>query len=102
MEEWPQPQVSPSWDHGSGSFFETIGAHILLWRGRSRQRGRDSVGVAGGAVAGRAVIRRETWDPRAILAGAALILAICAAAAGAISAIRASSVDPMRALRVDN
>jgi ABC-type antimicrobial peptide transport system permease subunit len=43
----------------------------------------------------------KTSDP-AILAGAALMLAVCAAAAGAIPAIRASSVDPVRVLRVDN
>ncbi len=43
----------------------------------------------------------KTSDP-AILAGAAMALAVCAAAAGAIPAIRASSLDPVRALRVDN
>jgi ABC-type lipoprotein release transport system permease subunit len=43
----------------------------------------------------------KTSDP-AILAGAAILLAVCAAVAGAIPAVRASSVDPLRALRVDN
>ena len=56
--------------------------------------------LAGRLLAGQ-VFGVKTSDP-AILAGAALILAACAAAAGAIPAIRASSVDPVRALRVDN
>ncbi|HEX3744005.1 MAG TPA: ABC transporter permease [Bryobacteraceae bacterium] len=43
----------------------------------------------------------KTSDPTT-LAGATVILLLCAAAASTIPAIRASSVDPVRALRVDN
>jgi ABC-type lipoprotein release transport system permease subunit len=39
-------------------------------------------------------------DPGAIF-GAALVIAICAAAAGLIPARRAASIDPMRALRTE-
>jgi macrolide transport system ATP-binding/permease protein len=41
-----------------------------------------------------------TSDP-AVLAGAAVILAVCAAIAGMIPAIRASTMDPVRALRAE-
>ena len=43
----------------------------------------------------------KTSDP-IILGVAAIMLAACATLAGAIPAARASSVDPVRALRVDN
>jgi ABC-type antimicrobial peptide transport system permease subunit len=43
----------------------------------------------------------KTSDPL-ILAVAAAILATCAAIAGAIPAVRASGVDSVTALRVDN
>ena len=54
---------------------------------------------AGKLLAGQ-VYGVKTSDP-AILAGAAMVLAICAAAAGTIPAIRASSVDPVLALRAE-
>jgi predicted permease len=57
--------------------------------------------MAAGGLLGTQLYGVKTSDP-AILAGAAVILAVCAAAAGAIPAIRASSLDPVRALRVDN
>jgi predicted permease len=71
--------------------------------------GQAGVGIAVGIplalLAGRLLAGKlfgvKTWDP-AILAGSGLMLAVCAAAAGAVPAIRASSVDPRRALRVDN
>jgi ABC-type antimicrobial peptide transport system permease subunit len=40
------------------------------------------------------------YDPTAI-AGATLVLGLCAAAAGFIPARRAASIEPMRALRTD-
>jgi macrolide transport system ATP-binding/permease protein len=43
----------------------------------------------------------KTSDP-VILGAAAIMLAACATLAGAIPAARASSIDPVRALRVDN
>jgi predicted permease len=57
--------------------------------------------MAAGGLLGTQLYGVKTSDP-AILAGAAVILAVCAAAAGVIPAIRASSLDPVRALRVDN
>jgi ABC-type antimicrobial peptide transport system permease subunit len=57
--------------------------------------------LLGGRLLAGQVFGVKTSDP-AILAGAALMLSVCAAAAGAIPAIRASSVDPMQALRMDN
>jgi predicted permease len=42
----------------------------------------------------------DGYDPRA-LAGATLVLALCATAAGFIPARRASSIEPMRALRTE-
>jgi ABC-type antimicrobial peptide transport system permease subunit len=42
----------------------------------------------------------KAYDPPA-LAGAALVLALCAAAAGLIPARRAASIDPMQALRTE-
>jgi ABC-type antimicrobial peptide transport system permease subunit len=41
-----------------------------------------------------------SYDPWA-LAGAPLLLVVCAVAAGFIPARRASSIEPMRALRID-
>jgi predicted permease len=67
------------------------------------------IGIAAGIplalVVGRLLAEQlfgvKTSDPM-ILAGAAILLAACAAAAGAIPAVRAASLDPVRALRVDN
>ncbi|MBV9297100.1 MAG: hypothetical protein JO145_16120, partial [Acidobacteriaceae bacterium] len=42
----------------------------------------------------------KTYDP-VILAATALMLAICATVAGLIPALRASSIDPVTALRMD-
>ena len=55
--------------------------------------------VTGRLLAGQ-VFGVKTSDP-AILVGAAAILAVAAAAAGTVPAIRASSVDPVRALRTE-
>jgi ABC-type antimicrobial peptide transport system permease subunit len=55
---------------------------------------------AGQLLAGQ-VYGVKTYDP-VILGAAALVLGACAAVAGFIPAARASSVDPVRALRVDN
>jgi ABC-type antimicrobial peptide transport system permease subunit len=41
-----------------------------------------------------------SFDPLA-LAGATLVLGVCAAAAGFIPARRAASIEPMKALRID-
>ena len=46
-------------------------------------------------------MRRRPLVPL-VLATASLILGLCAAVAGFIPAIRAGSVDPVKALRVDN
>jgi len=42
----------------------------------------------------------KAYDPLA-LAGAAVVLALCAAAAGLIPARRAATIDPMQALRTE-
>ena len=64
-----------------------------------------AVGIPAALAAGRLLADQlygvKTYDP-AILAAAALLLAACAAVAGAIPAARVSSVDPVQALRVDN
>ena len=67
------------------------------------------IGIAAGIplalVVGRLLAEQlfgvKTYDP-AILSAAAIVLAACAAAAGAVPAIRAGSADPVRALRIDN
>ncbi len=63
-----------------------------------------AVGIPLAVLAGRLLAGQvygvKTSDP-AILAGAAVVLAVCAAVAGTIPAIRASSVDPVRALRAE-
>jgi predicted permease len=64
-----------------------------------------AVGIPAALAAGRLLADQlfgvKSSDPW-ILAGASLLLAVCAAIAGAIPAMRASSIDPVRALRVDN
>jgi len=64
-----------------------------------------AVGIPAALAAGRLLAGRvygvKTWDPL-ILGIAAALLAICAAVAGIIPAMRASTVDPVTALRVDN
>ncbi|HYL74872.1 MAG TPA: ABC transporter permease [Bryobacteraceae bacterium] len=64
-----------------------------------------AVGIPAALAAGRMLADQvygvKTWDPL-ILGTAALTLGICAAIAGVIPAMRASSVDPVTALRVDN
>jgi predicted permease len=57
--------------------------------------------LAAGRVLADQVYGVKTSDPW-ILAAAAAILALCAAIAGLIPAVRASGVDPVQALRVDN
>ena len=57
--------------------------------------------IAAGTLLAGQVYGVKTWDPM-ILGAAAALLGICAAIAGIIPAMRASSVDPVRALRVDN
>ena len=64
-----------------------------------------AVGIPAAVAAGRLLASQlygvETSDP-AILGVAAVILAACAALAGTIPAARASAVDPVEALRMDN
>ncbi len=64
-----------------------------------------ALGIPASLAAGRLLADQvfgvKTWEP-AILAAAAAVLAVCATAAGLIPALRASSIDPVRALRVDN
>jgi predicted permease len=64
-----------------------------------------AVGIPAALAAGRLLATQvygvKTSDP-VILGAAALILATCAAIAGVIPAQRASTVDPVQALRVDN
>jgi predicted permease len=64
-----------------------------------------AVGIPAALAAGRLLADQlfgvKSSDPW-ILAGASLVLAVCAAIAGAIPAFRASTIDPVRALRVDN
>lgn len=62
------------------------------------------LGIPAALAAGRLLADQvhgvKTWDPVIFLA-AALVLALCAAIAALIPALRAGSVDPIRALRVD-
>ncbi len=51
LEERPQQTINPSWDRVSGSFFDTIGAHIL--RGRTFDE-RDTPGAVQVAVVNQA------------------------------------------------
>ncbi len=64
-----------------------------------------AVGVPAALAAGRLLADQlygiKPSDPW-ILCGASAVLAICAAIAGAIPALRAAAIDPVRALRVDN
>ena len=64
-----------------------------------------AVGIPAALAAGRLLADQlygvKTSDPL-VLAAASLILGLCAAIAGFIPAIRAGSVDPVTALRVDN
>jgi ABC-type antimicrobial peptide transport system permease subunit len=62
------------------------------------------VGIPLALLAGRLLAEQlfgvKTFDPT-ILIGSAVILAVCAAAAGMIPAVRASSMDPVQALRME-
>jgi len=64
-----------------------------------------AVGIPAALAAGRLLADQvygvKTWDPL-ILGVSAAVLAICAAIAGVIPAMKASAVDPVTALRVDN
>jgi predicted permease len=64
-----------------------------------------AVGIPAALAAGRMLADQvygvKTWDPL-ILGVAVVVLGMCAAIAGVIPAMRASSVDPVTALRVDN
>ena len=59
------------------------------------------VALAAGRLLAGQLYGVKTSDP-AILGIAAMMLGACAAVAGVIHAVRASSVDPVRALRVEN
>jgi predicted permease len=72
----------------------------LMQAGIGLAAGIPAALAAGRLLAGQ-VYGVKTWDPL-ILGAAVALLGICAAVAGIIPAIRASSVDPVRALRVDN
>jgi predicted permease len=78
----------------------------LILRGALAQAGAGLVlGVPAALAAGRVLADKlygvKTSDPW-VLGGAAAVLAVCAAIAGAIPAMRAGTVDPVTALRVDN
>jgi len=64
-----------------------------------------AVGIPAALAAGRLLAGQlygvKTWDP-VILGAAAAMLGACATVAGVIPAARASSVDPVQALRVDH
>jgi putative ABC transport system permease protein len=80
----------------------------VLWTTLRNALVLAGVGIAAGLVASAALTRFigsllynvKPLDAEAI-AGAALVLALCAAAAGFIPARRAASIDPMRALRTE-
>ncbi|MGD0628429.1 MAG: ABC transporter permease [Terracidiphilus sp.] len=80
----------------------------VLWATLSNALALAGVGIAVGLIASTALTRFlsgllydvRPLDPGAIF-GAALVLAVCAAAAGLIPARRAASIDPMRALRTE-
>ncbi len=63
-----------------------------------------ALGIPASLAAGRLLAEQvygvKTWEP-VILATAAAVLVICATVAGLIPAVRASGIDPVRALRVD-
>jgi predicted permease len=59
-----------------------------------------SLAVAIGTLAASLLYQLEGWDP-AVLAGAAVALALVALGAGFIPALRASKIEPMRALRYE-
>ncbi|MBZ5725589.1 MAG: ABC transporter permease [Acidobacteriia bacterium] len=78
----------------------------LILGGALAQAGTGiAVGIPAALAAGRLLAGQlygvKAWDP-AILGIASVMLGACAAVAGVIPAVRASSVDPVRALRVDN
>jgi predicted permease len=83
-----------------GHVVRLILGNALLQAGIGIAAGIPLARVVGHLLAGQ-LFGVKTSDPM-ILAAAAGMLAVCAAAAGAIPAIRASSVDPVQALRVDN
>jgi ABC-type antimicrobial peptide transport system permease subunit len=63
-----------------------------------------AVGIVGALLAGRLMASQlygvSSYDPVA-LAGATVVLALCAAVAGLLPARRAASIDPMKALRTE-
>jgi len=77
----------------------------LILSGALRQTGISLIiGIPATLGAGRVLADLlygvKTYDP-VILAATALMLAICATVAGLIPALRASSIDPVTALRMD-
>jgi ABC-type antimicrobial peptide transport system permease subunit len=64
-----------------------------------------ALGIPAALLAGRILADQvygvKTSDP-VTLAAASVVLSVCAAIAGAIPAVRASSVDPVQALRIEN
>jgi putative ABC transport system permease protein len=80
----------------------------VLWSTLRNALMLAGMGIAGGLVASAMVTRFigsllynvKPLDAGAMI-GAALVLALCAAAAGFIPARRAASIDPMRALRAE-
>jgi predicted permease len=82
--------------------------HQVLWGTLRNALGLAGVGIAVGLIASAGLTRFLSsllYDVRPLdagaIAGAALVLAVCAAAAGLIPARRAASIDPMRALRTE-
>ena len=80
----------------------------VLWRTLCNALALAGVGIAVGLIASAGLTRFlgsllydvKPLDAGAVV-GAALVLGICAAAAGFIPAHRAASIDPMRALRTE-
>jgi ABC-type antimicrobial peptide transport system permease subunit len=80
----------------------------VLWTTLRNALAMAGVGIAAGLAASVALTRflgGLLYDVRPLdagaISGAALVLVICAAAAGFIPARRAASIDPMRALRME-
>jgi ABC-type antimicrobial peptide transport system permease subunit len=80
----------------------------VLWRTLRNALALAGVGIAAGLLASAGLTRFLSgllYDVKPLdagaIAGAALVLAICAAAAGLIPARRAASIDPMQTLRAE-